>query len=1121
MFSQIFLFEIRYRLRRPAFYIYFLLVFVFSFLVFFEGNIGTAEKEMINSPHMLNGFFSAMSMFLMLVSSAIMGTPLYRDLEHNTKEYYLAYPITKAGYFWGRFLGSFFFVALIVAGSAIAARLGCWAGPAFGMQPAARYGANHLSYYLAPFLILSLPTLFFTSALFFGLVAIFRNVKVIYSSGLFFFLGYILANFFLHNIHDNTVIYLSDPFLQNAMRISGSGHSADQLNHEVLRLSGLVLYNRLLWVGVGTGVLAFTWWRFSFERFFSGRASKDKSAAQPSRRAILADFIPHVQLQGSYYRRTLASLTRIELLNIIRDNYFWIILSGGYIFLSFVFAHGPGSYGVSDYPRTVFFVDAFSDIFIIFVFLIIAFYTGETVHREKLTRFSAINDSLPPPDWLLNLAKLLSLCILAAFLALTPMLIGLPVQLFKGYTYFNFPQYFSSTFIIILPKLILMVFFCYAVQLIANNKFAGHGITITVWISMFCLYVFGFFDYIQLLYSYTPQVWASDMDGIGHMVKPILWFNTYWTFGGVLLIILGGLFFARGVPRSAGERLRLARQRFHGVTRIAAFTLLLAFLAVGAYTYYNISYRNEFITHWERNERKALTEKSLQRYASLPMPWMTRLKMKVDLYPEKQLEETEAWVTVMNRTSRPIDTLLIDGDGLEFEISQSGIKLPYTCPLYYPRAKFSLFRPSKEPSDYRLYILSHPLEPGDTLQFQVHSTLAFHGFQNGLYAAQALHNGSFSAGNLPGLGYDEGDELRNNEIRRAHGLPAKQDIEIPWDDSVNQRIPATEVNADGISYDLTVSTSANQTIAASGHLDREWTSGDRHYYHFVQESPGIYPPVAMLSARFAKWTDTVQLENGRIVHLGIDYHPQQNINLKYLQSAMKDALRYYSRTFGPYPYDRLTLAESPNYSRRDMSTPTVIYISEPEGWNADLRSHDSWDYLYYIMALQVAHQWWGNTVVPNNTLASRSIDLGVAHYAALQLLARQPDSTGFKRAEEFLGWDYGWGHRTNFDGERPLLTANKWYQWDGGTTLQLLALAKTIGADSVNSALREFYSSWSQRPTGPYPGVHDLYSALAARVPDSLHPWFADAWHKPAADPSALPGATPAAAAKPATAARR
>jgi hypothetical protein len=311
-----------------------------------------------------------------------------------------------------------------------------------------------------------------------------------------------------------------------------------------------------------------------------------------------------------------------------------------------------------------------------------------------------------------------------------------------------------------------------------------------------------------------------------------------------------------------------------------------------------------------------------------------------------------------------------------------------------------------------------------------------------------------------------------------------------------------------------VSTGEDQHIAASGQLEREYTSGGRRYYHFIQQNPGLYPPMVMLSARFAQLSDTVQLDNGRIVRLEIDYHPNHSANLPHLQRAMKDGLRYYSRAFGPYPYDRLTLAESPAYSRREMSTPTVIYISEPQAWNADLRTGESWDYLYYEMAVQVAHQWWGNTVVPNNTLASRIIDLGLSRYAALALLAQQRDSSILQHAQEFLGWDYQWGHRTDWDGERPLINANKDYEWDSRAALHLFALAQTIGADSLNSALRDFHTQWALRPGGPYPGAHDLYNTLAAHLPDSLHTWFADAWYKsptgPPAPPKQLASAKPA-----------
>jgi ABC-2 type transport system permease protein len=1109
MFSQIFLFEIRYRLRRPAFYVYFAVVFLFTALGFAQGGLPAGEKEFFNSPAQLAEFCATMSIFLLLVSSAIMGTPLYRDLEHNTKEYYLSYPITKAGYFWGRFLGSFFFVLMISLGVILGARLGTGLGPILGWQPATRYGPNRLAFYLQPWLTLVVPTLFFTSALFFGLVAVFRNVKVIYSSGLFLFLGYIMANFFLHNIHNNTIIYLADPFLQNGMRVAVSGLSPDQLNHDLIPFTGLVLYNRILWVSIGALVLAFTWWRFSFERFFSGRASKDKTAAQPAAIPVPTGRPTHIQLSGAYYRRTLLSLTRIEILNIIRDNYFWIILSGGYIFLSFVFWNGPGRFDTRDFPRTVFFVDAFTDFFLFFVFLIIVFYTGETVHREKLTRFAFINDALPPPDWVFNTAKLLSLCTLAVFLALTPMIIGLPVQLLKGYHEFNLAQYFSATFIMIIPRLTAMVLFCYSIHLIVNNKFAAHGIAISIWITLFCLITFNYFGYLLLLYSYAPFIWASDMDGIGHMVGPISWYQLYWTLGGLLLAVIGGLFFARGVPRSARERLRLARQRFHGPTRIGAVVLLVFCLAVGSWIYYNVSYLNEYLTPWERNERKAQVEKQLKHYATLPLPRIARLSMNVQLYPDLQREETDATITMMNRDSRPIDTLLIDGDGLDFEIKYKGATLPYTCPLYFPRAKFNGFRPAKEASDYRLYILPAAMQPGDTLQFQLHSMLAFHGFQNNLYGGNVLHNGILTSGNLPGLGYDEGDEIGNNDIRKTHGLPVKKERDIPWDDSIGRRSLYSSVNADLIPYDLTVSTSADQRIEASGRLEKEWTEGGRHCYHFVQDNPGLYPPMAIASARFARWTDTVRLDSGRTVQLEIDYHPAHSANLPRYQAALKEGLRYFSRAFGPYPYGRLALVESPAYSRIEHSSPGVIYMPEHIGWVADLRPARSFDYPYYVVAFELAQQWWGNTVAPNNTLASRIIDNGVPRYAALALLSQHPDSSDCKRALEFLGWDYAWGRRTDFDGERPLLNANKWYEWDSRATLLLFALAKTIGTDSLNSALHSFRDQWNLRPFGPYPGAHDLHNTLASHIPDSLRPWFADAWYKTPTGPPMPPGAKP------------
>lgn len=175
MFSKIFLFEIQNRIRRPAFYLYFSAVFLFTLSSFATGSLPVGEKEHINSPYLITFWCCGITMMMMLISSSLMGTALYRDIEHQTKDYYLTYPITKNGYFLGRYLGSFVFMILIALAVPLAIYLSTFIGPALGKTDASQYGANKLIYYAYPFFLIALPNVFFTSSLFFGLVSVIRN----------------------------------------------------------------------------------------------------------------------------------------------------------------------------------------------------------------------------------------------------------------------------------------------------------------------------------------------------------------------------------------------------------------------------------------------------------------------------------------------------------------------------------------------------------------------------------------------------------------------------------------------------------------------------------------------------------------------------------------------------------------------------------------------------------------------------------------------------------------------------------------------------------------------------------------------------------------------------------
>ncbi|MEO3405448.1 hypothetical protein AAFN85_16175 [Mucilaginibacter sp. CAU 1740] len=1096
MFWKIFAFEAQNRLRRPLVYVYFFATLIFITLSFATGSLPVGEKEHINSPMLIAFAMGWISMFMMLVTSGIMGMPLYKDIEYNTKDYYLTYPITKAGYFWGRYFSSLFFVLIIGSAVMTGVFLGSKLGPLMHWKDASNYGPNNFMYYWQPFLLIAVPNLIFTSSLFYGLVAITRNIKVIYSGGIILFLGYLIATFFLQRTNNHYVINLADPFAFNGIREQRQSATAAMQNTNLLNFGGPLLLNRILWPGLGLVLLIYTYVRFNFEDFFSGKRDKNLVKDGEVNRGAVRPKVA-TSFSGSYNYKTLLSLTKTELLNIIRDNYFWIIISCGLVFLGFALSMGNSFYYIPDYPRTVELLDIFNEVFLFFIFFIIIFYTGETVHRDRITRYAFINDSLPAPNWVLNGSRLLSLLVLGLGLSLVPMLMGLGIQIAKGFTQFNFPGYILSVFGLILPRFLEMVVFSYAVHVVVNNKFAAHGIGITIWVALYFLHTTSIFNYNLLLYSYTPGYRISDMDGIGHMAAPVAWFNLYWLLTAGLLVILAALFYYRGVSSTLKERLQLIAGRFNTPTRLITAVLVMALLSLSSFIYYNVSYLNNYLTQSENNERAVLYEHTLKRYQNLPLPVVSSVKLNVDIYPEKQQSATHGYFTLVNKTKKTISQLLIDGDEVpEYDLKIDGKAIPFTTPLVYERGKFNFFKPEKDTADFRLYKFEKALAPGDSVVVELHSAIYYKGFSNDLYSADLLRNGTFFKGGLPGIGYDEDDELSSPYERNRYGLPPKKDevFEQNNPEGVNNLLAGKSVSIQ--SLDITISTSAGQTAITNGSLQKQWTSNGRSYFHYVQNKPGMYPPFGILSAKYALLQDVVKLNDGRQVNTGIYYNPLHPYNVNRYRDAVKDGISYFSAMYGSYPFGDMRIVETGVYGARSASLSTLDTYAENNGWTADFRKPGLFDFCYYTAIRQVSQQWWRYQVAPNKTIGSFMIPEGLALYDAYVMVEKKYGKNNIHDVLQDEMWRYLYFHSRGSEPEHTLLRANEWHQYQGKAANMLYGLRDLIGEQNMNAALREFKEAYAFKKEPPYPGNNDLYRYLKKHTPDSLQYYLTDSWEK-------------------------
>jgi ABC-2 type transport system permease protein len=1082
MFREIYAFEVRSGLRRPYPYVYFAILFTLTLLLGMAaaGVFSTTRTDSLTTVNSA----SAVARILLGTSSSIFGlminvllisamaTVIQKDYQYNIHPLFFTKPISKPGYFFGRFLGGMTIAVFILSGQLI----GFWLGTLFGMGKP-MMGPFLFVNYIQPFLVFTLPNILFLGVVFFSLTTYLRTTMAAYIVAIVLMVLQLASDTITGNIDNKMLAALLEPTGAQALRLVTEYWSPAERNSNLIPLRDALLYNRLLWLGISLFITAISFRGFAFSQFlqplqlFGRRKRAEEAVVAPAIASL--DALPKVQQaygRRANWRQTWW-LTRFELRKMVSSAFFVIMCLLGVGFMILVVRFMDLMYESSTYMVTYKIVESVEGSTVLFMLIFIIFYAGTSLWRDRETRMHELTGVTPVTNAALFFSKLLAFTLASMLMQSVGAVTGVLIQLYHGFTDIDVMQYLVM---ILRNAAIGVVFVAWALslQIYSTNKYLGFFLTLVpVIILPIVLSIFELGSPLLDFNSTGDSMPYSDMNGYGGSFLQWPFYRLYWYSLSAVLCVLALLLYPRGKESSIRARWHLSQAHRNNRSLILMVVFLTTALASGGFIYWQTRVLVDDTKPKDRERDMAALEKRFSKYRDLPQPRITAVSLSVDIKPEDKTLDITGQYTLLNRTSRPIDTVYID--------YRSGKKSPY----HYPVMKFNT--PSSVAVDdpdhgIRIYRLKEPILPGDSIRFD----FVMKYVPNGYFArmnSPVVDNGTFiNSSLLPTIGYNPEAELSQNAARKEYGLKPKARM-AGIDDSAAMMRNYISRDADWIRFETTVSTAAGQRAIAPGYLVKDWKKGDRHYFQYKMDSP-ILHFFSFLSAKYSlrrdRWND---------VAIEIWYQEGHEYNIDRMIASIKKSLDYYTKHFGPYQHRQVRIIEFPRYSSFAQSFPNTIPFSEAIGFITKVEDdEDAIDVPFYVTAHEVAHQWWAHQVIGGDVQGSVLMSETMSQYSALMVMQQEYGKAAMKKFLKYEMDRYLMGRTAEWRGEMPLMKVeNQQYIHYNKGSVVMYALQDFLGEETLNGAIRTYLNK-TKFSGPPYTNARDFVAHIRSVTPDSL-----------------------------------
>lgn len=1077
MIRALIVFELVRRLKVVSTYVYALLLFGAGFLMmlaaggtFSSVTVATGnERVYANSPQSLFGTIGIVALFGIFTVAAIFGQAAYQDFGHGTWMIIFTKNVRKTPYLIGRFLGAFLFSCLLFLSIGLGQALGA---VVVHFTHPAMIGPTRVMGYVWPYLTLVWPMLFFTGALFFALAAITRKMAPVYVGAVVLILGYLLTTTVIQDVENLRVAGLLDPFGFLAFGVTTRYWTPAEQNRDLAPLIGLFGLNRLIFTLLGAVLVGVAMQRFrTTVDEQKGRGADDGHGGSSRDTTPFPTTTPPAPTNLGWARASVG-FAWMHFKEIIRSAVYWALITSAVFFGTLIVLVAKEIFGTATIPVTYQALELTTGSFRLFGVIIVTFYAGELVWRERDVNASDIFDATRAPSWAFFLSKMGALFLVAISIEFATAIVALISQLARGFFAIDLGLYFTHLFLIDLTALGLSCALALVVHVLVNHKYIGHAMMVLYYILRVALLGIGV-EEPMVRYGSDMPVRYSDMNGYGHFITPLVWFRAYWWGFAIALLTVGYVFFVRGRETRFRARMRQVHQRLGVLSRLVLAIGLVLFVGAGSFIYYNTHVLHKYETAKDGERQRARYEKSFKAEMSrAPQPSITNAETSFEIFPNELRMIAKGTYRLTNKTTQPIAKIMINVAGAD-EIGVRDLRIGET-------------KATTTPSDRELDVywvnLPAPMSPNATADLVYDFEIASKGFSHGPPRTTIVYNGTF-ANNflLPIIGYHERVELESDRDRKSYGLPPKERMRAR-DDAEGIAHNYIRQDSDFITFTSTVSTSADQIAMTPGYLEKEWIEGDRRYFRYTMDQP-ILNFFSVLSARYS-----VRRDEWNGVKLEILYHAPHTYNLDRMMAGMKDALAYCTEAFGPYQHRQARILEFPRYEMFAQSFPNTIPYSEQVGFIARVRPNDpdDVDYPYYVTAHEIAHQWWAHQVVGANVRGATMTSESMAQYSALMVMKKKYGAERMRRFLKFELDGYLRGRFMERKKELPLAqNENQQYIHYQKGSIAMYTLQDYIGEDRVNRALRKVVEKF--RMSGPpYPTAKDLLDAFREETPQEL-----------------------------------